>query len=1019
MDMSSLPRCVKFERAEATVPVSNSSNLNQILIGGLQSGAPAFMVDDTAAFAVRPRITVAAQPRVARAPLGRFSGDFQKFRQVKDFWRGSVVSDTDPGFPRSTSPYPICPAAIPNDNVIFEHATDPSIKYWLPRYRLRQSGGVYEIAIAEDSGSWKMSFGLETFPAPEIEEASRTSQPLPHVLKIAVNYGSIIVRSIDASEAIADGAGLVAAFRMALEERDALLRAFQSDAANATLAISRGIEVAVPAAERMAASPQMVLMMMRGDALAVEAVPQTFVQPEIFHEIRRPPGEQPDPRTDIAATVVNTETVTQPAVDAGEVAEAAVVDPEAVAQPSLDTALIAELGVDKQIAEFGIDRLPEAVMNRIGLDRVMARPQLRVDRDVLMGMRSISDQVVDELPIIDMLELSPQARWQGAQLTDSSGNSRDGVDLVFNGNDGDASGFVILSPSIALEDGTTRRALRTHPKWVAFGTIKGWHPAVRLPASAKFLAKVGFVRGAVHTDGVEFIVFAHYDLDDGRRTWVEVLRHHKSYTESLDEVSVDLSHLSGRDVGLELRVDAGESSGQDWAAWIDPCIVGVPPEPSAPVEPRFVPAALSLDIPIALRFDPAVHPYLFNLGLGGAHQAPFERILVRFPFDDPNGITYAYFQDTTRPNKFHYLANEFLLARTDEPPYIPALQFRFKGDATDQSKMEMACYIRPYTDSKRLLAARDVLVGRIPERSGIEKTPILQPIVAPAKLRFQLPQGTVDSSAQVDLANGFWVTQDISLNEFKDIFAIMASAPDSSALMRGTITVSTGLSADDQIPVELRLRRLVGEMFASTEIWDEATRSMALTLRNATESKLRIVALSVWLRRGQQLVDGQLEGLDLSNPVELAPDAVLKATVRSPQPLGGSSPVDAVMDLAGITPVVDPEVALGLVLDEKVALHSERSILVMTTDAALSGGTEPDKMIETIVVEFAGNVQAVLDADHTKVDVAVPVPLIDVLLGRDTGGTYQFRQTVVYASQPASEEGWRTSNRGVLVVPAK
>jgi hypothetical protein len=70
-------------------------------------------------------------------------------------------------------------------------------------------------------------------------------------------------------------------------------------------------------------------------------------------------------------------------------------------------------------------------------------------------------------------------------------------------------------------------------------------------------------------------------------------------------------------------------------------------------------------------------------------------------------------------------------------------------------------------------------------------------------------------------------------------------------------------------------------------------------------------------------------------------------------------------------------------------------------------------------VEFAGNTRAVLDAGHTKVDVAVPVPLIDVLLQRDTGGTYQFRQTVVYATQPASEEDWRSSNRGVLTVPVK
>ena len=34
----------------------------------------------------------------------------------------------------------------------------------------------------------------------------------------------------------------------------------------------------------------------------------------------------------------------------------------------------------------------------------------------------------------------------------------------------------------------------------------------------------------------------------------------------------DLSHLAGQEIGIELRVDAGESSGQDWAVWVDPQI---------------------------------------------------------------------------------------------------------------------------------------------------------------------------------------------------------------------------------------------------------------------------------------------------------------------------------------------------------------------------------------------------------------------------------------------------------------
>jgi hypothetical protein len=195
----------------------------------------------------------------------------------------------------------------------------------------------------------------------------------------------------------------------------------------------------------------------------------------------------------------------------------------------------------------------------------------------LTGQNSVDVGLAVRTPqtkTIDVLSLSPQASWAGAQLTDESGNSRNGVNLPFNGNDGDSNGFVRLGP-LALEDGRTAQALWTHPMWVSNGTIKGWHPDVPLPEGARFEAQVGFRAGALHTDGVRFWVFEHHDDDSGRRVWNPIVRFDKTYTGSLAAVAADLSHLEGRSVGLELRVDAGPSSGQDWAVWVGPRIVGV------------------------------------------------------------------------------------------------------------------------------------------------------------------------------------------------------------------------------------------------------------------------------------------------------------------------------------------------------------------------------------------------------------------------------------------------------------
>src|SRR4051794_3294080 len=168
-------------------------------------------------------------------------------------------------------------------------------------------------------------------------------------------------------------------------------------------------------------------------------------------------------------------------------------------------------------AKVPVDRQEQIVRDLRGPDRSQFVATLELDW--------IQPAPPPPAAFLDVLELSPAAHWQGAQLTDASGNARDGVDLPFNGSDGDPNGFVILS-DVGMEDGTVRHALRTHPKWVDQGTIKGWHAGRVLPPGARFEAQVGFVGGAAATDGVEFIIFEHH-TEAGAPVWNEVLRVHK------------------------------------------------------------------------------------------------------------------------------------------------------------------------------------------------------------------------------------------------------------------------------------------------------------------------------------------------------------------------------------------------------------------------------------------------------------------------------------------------------------
>jgi hypothetical protein len=102
------------------------------------------------------------------------------------------------------------------------------------------------------------------------------------------------------------------------------------------------------------------------------------------------------------------------------------------------------------------------------------------------------------------------------------------------GNDGGALGFVRSDNNVVMEDGNPwSSVLRTHPKWVDRGTIKGWLAWKTIPAGAHFQVKVGFLQGALGTDGVTFWVWVHY-LTEGFagsiQQWKPVAQLFKKYT---------------------------------------------------------------------------------------------------------------------------------------------------------------------------------------------------------------------------------------------------------------------------------------------------------------------------------------------------------------------------------------------------------------------------------------------------------------------------------------------------------
>jgi hypothetical protein len=163
----------------------------------------------------------------------------------------------------------------------------------------------------------------------------------------------------------------------------------------------------------------------------------------------------------------------------------------------------------------------------------------------------------------DLLVLAEKAKW-----------STGAGDIPFNGSAADERGFALIRPAgTPLEDGSQSTLLETHPQWVANGSIEGdFTLSEPVIAGDHFRSTVGFIGGQAVGAG-EFVVLAVDE--DGTAT--ELARIPDAGNDGqLRTVDVDLSKQVGLRT-IRLRMEAGATSAQDWAAWVEPRVEGVGP----------------------------------------------------------------------------------------------------------------------------------------------------------------------------------------------------------------------------------------------------------------------------------------------------------------------------------------------------------------------------------------------------------------------------------------------------------
>ena len=194
-----------------------------------------------------------------------------------------------------------------------------------------------------------------------------------------------------------------------------------------------------------------------------------------------------------------------------------------------------------------------------------------------MPSRTISPGSLPAIPRVkeyDFYENAHEAQWRSR----SPGSS--GHVLALPGQANDKRGFVRRIPQGKINpDNLAGPLLQTHPEWKDRSFIAGLYPEMVLDEFVRFKASAAFLKGAAHSDGATFVVQVY---EDGRYT--PVLRQ-KAAQESYVHLDGDLSPWAGKKVRIILRVEAGETSVQDWTVWVKPRLEQVVP---AKVDPRRV-----------------------------------------------------------------------------------------------------------------------------------------------------------------------------------------------------------------------------------------------------------------------------------------------------------------------------------------------------------------------------------------------------------------------------------------------
>jgi hypothetical protein len=161
-----------------------------------------------------------------------------------------------PGVPRSQLTVPVAPSADFQDEVLFEHPTDATKRYYLPRYRIAEqvvSGkNQFRIALAQGTDGGTLTVFLEKYAAPSIAAAAAQAQQLDHTISIKLSFqvrvgnAGAVQQEMDFQNVTAVQAGIQAVLMLdRLDQFTQVFAAMTDSQFQTVLTVRRNVNVAI------------------------------------------------------------------------------------------------------------------------------------------------------------------------------------------------------------------------------------------------------------------------------------------------------------------------------------------------------------------------------------------------------------------------------------------------------------------------------------------------------------------------------------------------------------------------------------------------------------------------------------------------------------------------------------------------------------------------------------------------------------------------------------------------------